>query len=374
MFDCSTDNISLHLKKIFDSSELDELAVTEQYSITATDEKSYRVKHYNLDAIISVGYRVNSSKATQFRIWATKTLKEYMIKGFILHDNRLKQGGAIFGKDYFKELLQRVRSIRASERRVYQQVTDIFAECCIDYVKNSATTKNFYATVQNKFHYAITGKTAAEIIFIKANKDAENMGLTTWKNCPNGRILKQYVIVGKNYLEEKEIKQLERIISSYFDYIEGLIERENTFTMHQLADSVNKFLNFNDYKVLERNGHISKFQADKKAIQEYDIFNHTQKIISDFDKQIKNLTNSFLNFPLNNIIHHQSQSCFKFRFGIVIQKFKSLLLKINHTSFGIGQSIMSFYKINHFTDTFFIFIVIFDGIYYPRFFFGRAII
>ena len=199
VFDCSSDNVSLHIKNIFESNELDENSVTEVFSATASDGKSYKIKHYNLDAIISVGYRVNSSKATQFRIWATKALKEYMIKGFILDDNRLKQGEAIFGKDYFKELLQRVRSIRASERRIYQQVTDIFAECCIDYDKNSDTTKNFYATVQNKFHYAITGKTAPEIIFIKANTRAENMGLTTWKNSPNGRILKQDVIVGKNY-------------------------------------------------------------------------------------------------------------------------------------------------------------------------------
>lgn len=289
LFDCSTDNVSLHLKNIFESNELNENSVTEVFSTTASDGKNYKVKHYNLDAIISVGYRVNSTKATQFRIWATQTLKEYIIKGFVLDDNRLKQGQAIFGKDYFKELLQRVRSIRASERRIYQQVTDIFAECCIDYDRNSEITKTFYATIQNKFHFAITGNTAAEIIYKKANKESENMGLTTWKNSPDGRILKQDVIVAKNYLEEKEIKQLERTVTSYFDYIEGLIERENTFTMAQLAESVNKFLTFNDYKILEGKGKISKIQADKKAITEYDVFNKTQKIISDFDKEIKKL-------------------------------------------------------------------------------------
>lgn len=289
LFDCSVDNVSLHLKNIFESNELDENSVTEVFSTTASDGKNYKVKHYNLDAIISVGYRVNSAKATQFRIWATQALKEYIIKGFVLDDNRLKQGQAIFGKDYFKELLQRVRSIRASERRIFQQVTDIFAECCLDYDRNAEITKNFYAMIQNKFHFAITGNTAAEIIHKKADKTSENMGLTTWKNAPDGRILKQDVIVAKNYLDEKEIKQLERTVTSYFDYIEGLIERENTFTMEQLAESVNRFLNFNDYKILDGKGTISKLQADKKAIQEYEVFNKTQKIISDFDKQIKKL-------------------------------------------------------------------------------------
>ena len=290
LFDCSSDNVSLHLKNIFESNELSENSVTEVFSATATDGKNYNIKHYNLDAIISVGYRVNSTKATQFRIWATQALKEYIIKGFVLDDNRLKQGQTVFGKDYFKELLQRVRSIRASERRIYQQVTDIFAECCIDYDKNADVTKTFYATIQNKFHFAITGNTAAEIIHKKANKTIENMGLTNWKNSPDGRILKQDVVVAKNYLEEKEIRQLERTVTSYFDYIEGLIERENTFTMNQLAESVNKFLNFNDYKILDGKGKISKIQADKKALSEYENFNKTQKIISDFDKEIKKIS------------------------------------------------------------------------------------
>ena len=289
LFDCSADNVSLHLKNIFESKELEENAVTEVFSATASDGKTYKVKHYSLDAIISVGYRVNSTKATQFRIWATQTLKEYIIKGFVLDDNRLKQGQAIFGKDYFKELLQRVRSIRANERRIYQQVTDVFAECSIDYDSNADITKNFYATVQNKFHFAITGNTAAEIIAKTADSKKENMGLTTWKNSPSGRVLKSDVVVAKNYLQEKEIKQLERTVTGYFDYIEGLIERENTFTMSQLATSVNKFLNFNDYKVLDGKGKISKIQADKKAIAAYEVFNKTQKIISDFDKEIKKL-------------------------------------------------------------------------------------
>ena len=291
LFECSSDNISLHLKNIFESNELEEISVTEVFSATASDGKNYKTKHYNLDAIISVGYRVNSTKATQFRIWATQALKEYIIKGFVLDDNRLKQGTTLFGKDYFKELLQRVRSIRASERRIYQQVTDIFAECCMDYDKNAETTKNFYAMIQNKFHFAITGATAAEIIHLKANKSSENMGLNTWKNSPDGRILKQDIIIAKNYLEEKEIKQLERAVTSYFDYIEGLIERENTFTMHQLAESVNKFLTFNDYKILVGKGKISKLQADKKALSEYEHFNKTQKILSDFDKEIKRSQN-----------------------------------------------------------------------------------
>ncbi len=264
LFDCSSDNISLHLKNIFNANELDLNSVTEEISATASDNKKYKTKFYNLDAIISVGYRVNSSKATQFRIWATNTLKEFIIKGFVLDDNRLKQGQTIFGKDYFRELLQRVRSIRASERRIYQQITDIFAECSIDYDKNSDTTKMFFATVQNKFHFAITGNTAAEIIYKTADNSLENMGLTAWKNAPDGRVLKQDVIVAKNYLQEKEIKQLERTVTGYFDYIEGLIERQNTFSMVQLSNSVNKFLTFNDYKILTGNGKISKLTANKK--------------------------------------------------------------------------------------------------------------
>lgn len=289
LFDVNIPAISKHLSNIFEEGELTEDSVISILETTAADGKNYKTKYYNLDAIISVGYRVNSAKATQFRIWATQTLKEFIIKGFVMDDERLKQGQTVFGKDYFKELLQRVRSIRASERHIYQQVTDIFAECSIDYNKNSDVTKNFYATVQNKFHFAITGNTAAEIIYKKADSEKENMGLTTWKHSPDGRILKSDVLMAKNYLEEKEIQQLERTVTGYFDYVEGLIERENTFTMESLAESVNKFLNFNEYKVLEGNGKVAKIIADKKAVTEYDTFNKTQKIVSDFDKEVKKL-------------------------------------------------------------------------------------
>ena len=287
LFDCSTDNISLHLKNIFAEGELDKNSVTEKISATATDGKNYLTQFYNLDAIISVGYRVNSRKATQFRIWATSILKEYMTKGFAMDDERLKQGEGAFGKDYFRELLERVRSIRASERRIWLQITDIFAECSIDYDKEADITKDFYAMVQNKFHYAITGKTAAEIINTSADKTKEHMGLTTWKNAPDGRILKSDVTVAKNYLEEKQIRQLERAVTGYFDYIEDLIERENTFTMEEFAKSINEFLAFRKYDILKGKGSISKKQAEHKAKAEYDEFNKTQKIFSDFEKSLK---------------------------------------------------------------------------------------
>jgi len=292
LFDTTPQNITIHLKNIFESGELEEGATCKEFlqvQMEGGREVSRKQKMYNLDVIISVGYRVNSAKATQFRIWATKTLKEYIIKGFVLDDNRLKQGETVFGKDYFKELLERVRSIRASERRIYQQITDIFAECSIDYDPKAEITKNFYAMVQNKFHFAITGQTAAEIIFKNANAKKENMGLTTWKNAPKGRIVKTDTTIAKNYLQEKEIKQLERTVTGYFDYIENLIERENTFTMEGLAKSVDKFLNFNEFKILEGKGTKSHGQAISKAGKEYDQFNKTQKIISDFDKQIKKL-------------------------------------------------------------------------------------
>ena len=287
LFDCSTDNISLHLKNIFAEGELDRNSVTEKISATATDGKNYLTQFYNLDAIISVGYRVNSRKATQFRIWATSVLKEYMTKGFAMDDERLKHGEVAFGKDYFRELLERVRSIRASERRIWLQITDVFAECSIDYDKEADITKEFYAMVQNKFHYAITGKTAAEIINTSADKTKEHMGLTTWKNAPDGRILKSDVTVAKNYLEEKQIRQLERAVTGYFDYIEDLIERENTFTMEEFAKSINEFLAFRKYDILKGKGSISKKQAEHKAKAEYDEFNKTQKIFSDFEKSLK---------------------------------------------------------------------------------------
>lgn len=292
LFQTTPQNITIHLKNIFEEGELQEDATCKDFlQVQQEGDRTVnrKSKFYNLDAVISVGYRVNSTKATQFRIWATKALKEFIIKGFVLDDNRLKQGETFFGKDYFKELLERVRSIRASERRIYQQVTDIFAECSIDYDPHAEITKNFYAMVQNKFHFAITGNTAAEIIYKNANAKKENMGLTTWKNAPEGRILKSDTSVAKNYLQEKQIKQLERTVTSYFDYIENLIERENTFTMEQLAQSVDKFLNFNEFKILDGKGTISHQRAINKAGKEYDQFNKTQKIISDFDKEIKKL-------------------------------------------------------------------------------------
>lgn len=289
LFDTSKQNISYHLSNIFKDNELDENSVVKEFLTTAADGKNYKTKFYNLDAIISVGYRVNSTKATQFRIWATNTLKEFIIKGFVLDDDRLKEGKKLFGKDYFKELLERIRSIRANERRIYQQITDIFQECSIDYDKNSEITKNFYAMVQNKFHYAITGHTAAEIIYLNADSTKTNMGLKTWKNSPDGRIIKSDTNVAKNYLNEDEIKQLERTVSSYFDYIEGLVERRTTFTMEALAESVNKFLEFNEYRILDGKGTRSQKQAENKAFTEYEVFNKTQKIESDFDKMVKSI-------------------------------------------------------------------------------------
>ena len=289
LFDVGVPAISKHLKNIFEEGELFADSVVSKMEITASDNKRYNTTFYALDAIISVGYRVNSAKATHFRIWATKILKEFIKKGFVLDDERLKQGKTTFGVDYFRELLERVRSIRASERRIWQQITDIYAECSIDYDKNSPTTHDFYAMIQNRFHYAIMGQTAAEIIYQNADHTKEHMGLTTWKNSPDGRILKSDVTVAKNYLHEKEIRQLERAVTGYFDYIEDLIERENTFNMKQFSDSVNEFLTFRRYQILPDKGHISAAQAKAKAEQEYEIFNRTQIIDSDFDKQIRKL-------------------------------------------------------------------------------------
>ena len=281
--------VSKHLKNIFESSELQQDSVCAKFAHTAEDGKIYNTQFYNLDAVISVGYRVNSLQATRFRQWATKILNEYIKKGFALDDDRLKQGTAVFGKDYFRELLERVRSIRTSERRIWQQITDIYAECSIDYDKNSPTTHDFYAMIQNRFHYAITGQTAAEIIYTKADHTQEHMGLTTWKNAPDGRILKSDVSIAKNYLQENEIRRLERAVTGYFDYIEDLIERENTFNMNQFAASVNEFLTFRKYQILPDKGRISAAQAKAKAESEYDIFNKTQPIDSDFDKQIRKM-------------------------------------------------------------------------------------
>ena len=292
LFSVNVSAISKHLKNIFSEGELTQSAtvsILEIVQIEGGRSIKRNVEFYNLDAIISVGYRINSAKATKFRIWATNVLKEFIKKGFVLDDERLKQGQNIFGKDYFTELLERVRSIRASERRIWQKITDIFAECAFDYDKNSELTKSFFTTIQNKFHYAITGQTASEIIFSRADANIQNMGLMTWKNSPNGRILKSDTIIAKNYLNEKQIKQLERAVSGYFDYIEDLIERENTFNMEQFSSSVNEFLAFRRYQLLPDKGHVSAAQAKEKAEGEYDIFNKTQRIDSDFDKQVRGM-------------------------------------------------------------------------------------
>lgn len=295
LFGIETPAISKHLSNIYSEGELKQDSTVSKMEIVQTEgtrQVKRMIDFYNLDAIISVGYRVNSRKATQFRIWATKILKEYIQKGFVLDDERLKQGSEVFGHDYFRELLERVRSIRASERRIWQQITDIFAECSIDYDRNSEITHDFYAMVQNKFHYAITGQTAAEIVYTKADRNKEHMGLTTWKNSPDGRILKSDVSTAKNYLSDKQIRQLERTVSGYFDYIEDLIERENTFTMEEFSASINEFLSFRKYKILDGKGKVSRATALKKAESEYEEYNKHQRIISDFDKEVKKITDS----------------------------------------------------------------------------------
>ena len=292
LFGVESNTITYHLKEIYESHELEEQATARKFRVVQTEgsrQVQREILHYNLDAIISVGYRVNSRRATNFRIWATGVLKEYMIKGFALDDERLKQGRTAFGQDYFRELLERVRSIRASERRIWQQVTDIFAECSIDYDKDAQITHDFYAMVQNKFHYAITGQTAAEIVYSRADHTQENMGLTTWKNAPDGRILKSDVGIAKNYLDERQIRQLERTVTGYFDYIEDLIERENTFTMEEFAQSINEFLAFRRYDILKDKGRVSKKAALAKAATEYEVFNKTQRIVSDFDREVKKM-------------------------------------------------------------------------------------
>ncbi len=288
LFDVDVRTINEHLQNIFESKELQQDSVIRNFRITATDGKMYDTMHYNLDVVIAVGYRVNSKRATDFRIWATAILRDFIIKGFAMDDERLKQGKKFFGVDYFRELLERVRSIRASERRIWLQITDIFAECSIDYSRDTITAQDFYAMVQNKFHFAITGQTAAEIIYTKADAAEPNMGLTTWKNSP-GRILQSDVQIAKNYLAEGEIKKLERTVTSFFDYIEGVIERNETFTMHEFATSVDKFLAFNEYKILDGKGRISAEQAKDKAIAEYHEFNKHQKIESDFEKEMKKI-------------------------------------------------------------------------------------
>ena len=290
LFATTADNIGLHLKNVYAEQELDEVATTENFSVVQKEgerDVNRTIKFYNLDAIIAVGYRVNSKRATAFRQWATKILKEYMQKGFVIDDYRLKQGETAFGKDYFRELLERVRSIRASERRIWQQITDIFAECAIDYNFNTDEAKDFFATIQNKFHYAITGQTAAEIIYTSADSKKDYMGLTTWKNSPDGRVLKSDVTIAKNYLSEKDIKRLEREVSAFFDYVERLIEQEQAFNMNEFSKSVNEFLEFRKFDILVGHGKISKEDAEIKAEKEYSIYNKKQLIESDFDKLIK---------------------------------------------------------------------------------------
>ena len=293
LFGVGVPAISKHLGHIFEEGELDRTATVSKMEIVVNrgfrGSVNEEVEFYSLDAIIAVGYRVSSLKATRFRQWATKILHEYIKKGFVMDDERLKQGTAVFGKDYFRELLERVRSIRASERRIWQQITDIYAECSTDYDKNAPITRDFYAMIQNRFHYAITGQTAAEIVYTKADHTKEHMGLTTWKNAPDGRILKSDVSIAKNYLQEKEIRQLERAVTGFFDYIEDLIERENTFNMEQFSASVNEFLAFRRYQILPDKGKISAAEAKQKAENEYDIFNRTQRIDSDFDKEIRGM-------------------------------------------------------------------------------------
>ena len=293
LFGVGVPAVSKHLKNIFDEGELSpEMTISKMETVInrgKRGEVNEFIDFYNLDAIIAVGYRVSSLKATRFRQWATTILNEYIRKGFAMDDERLKQGTALFGKDYFRELLERVRSIRASERRIWQQITDIYAECSIDYDRNAKTTRDFYAMVQNRFHYAITGQTAAEIIYSKADHTKEHMGMTTWKNAPDGRVLKSDVSIAKNYLQEKEIRQLERTVAGYFDYIEDLIERENTFNMEQFASSINEFLTFRRYQILPDKGKISAAQAKKKAEDEYALFDPTQQIDSDFDKEVRKM-------------------------------------------------------------------------------------
>ncbi len=295
LFGVGVPAISKHLAHIFEERELDKevvvskMEITTQHGAIEGKTQTSETAFYSLDAIIAVGYRVSSARATRFRQWATKILNEYIKKGFVLDEERLKQGTAVFGKDYFRELLEKVRSIRASERRIWQQITDIYAECSFDYDRNSPTTREFFQMVQNRFHYAITGQTAPEIIYTRADHTKNHMGLQTWKNAPDGRVLLSDAKIAKNYLPEVEIRRLERAVTGYFDYIEDLIERENTFSMEQFAASVNEFLTFRRYALLPDKGKISREEADQKAEEEFKLFNPTQRIDSDFDKHIRGL-------------------------------------------------------------------------------------
>ena len=291
LFDCTTDNISLHLKNIYKEEELEEEATTELFSIVQNEGQrnvTRKVKCYNLDAIIAVGYRVNSKKATRFRQWATITLKEYITKGFVLNDDMLKNGKP-FGKDYFEELLERIREIRASERRAYQKITDVFEQCSYDYDKNSEITKNFYAFVQNKLHFAVTGKTAAELIYERADSEKPAMGLTTWKEAPNGKVLKRDIGIAKNYLNEKELSRLNRLVTMFIDYAELMAEDEILMSMQDWVEQTNQFLMNNRRKVLDGKGKISHDIAMQKAEKEYEVFRVRQdrEYVSEFDREIE---------------------------------------------------------------------------------------
>lgn len=291
LFDCTTDNISLHLKNIYKEEELEEEATTELFSIVQNEGQrnvTRKVKCYNLDAIIAVGYRVNSKKATRFRQWATITLKEYITKGFVLNDDMLKNGKP-FGKDYFEELLERIREIRASERRAYQKITDVFEQCSYDYDKNSEITKNFYAFVQNKLHFAVTGKTAAELIYERADSEKPAMGLTTWKEAPDGKVLKRDIGIAKNYLNEKELSRLNRLVTMFIDYAELMAEDEILMSMQDWVEQTNQFLMNNRRKVLDGKGKISHDIAMEKAEKEYEVFRVRQdrEYVSEFDREIE---------------------------------------------------------------------------------------
>ena len=294
LFGCSADNVSLHLKNIFESNELQEKSVAEEFSVTASDGKKYKTKHYNLDAIISIGYRVNSTNATLFRMWATERLKEYIIKGFTMDDERLKNPNTIFGKDYFEEQLARIRNIRSSERRMYQKVTDIYAECSADYSPESDITKQFFATVQNKLHFAITGKTAAEIIHERVSSAKPNMGLTVWKNAPKGKIRESDVVIAKNYLDEKELDHLNRIVTMYLDFAELQAKRGILMRMKDWVSKLDAFLKFNERQILDDTGKVSHEVAEALALGEYEKYRQEQDkdYISDFDREVKKILKS----------------------------------------------------------------------------------
>ncbi len=291
LFACTADNISLHLKNIYADGELTPVATTEKFSVVRKEgsrDVTRAIDHYNLDAIIAVGYRVNSKKATRFRQWATKTLREYIQKGFVINDEMMKNGRP-FGRDYFDELLERIREIRASERRAYQKIADVFEQCSYDYDKNSETTKAFYAFVQNKLHYAVTGKTAAELISERATLDSPTMGLTTWKGAPDGKILKSDTLIAKNYLNEKEVSRLNRLVTMFIDYAELMAEDEQPMSMQDWLNETDRFLTNNRRRVLDGKGHVSREAAAKKVSGIYEEFRKKQdtEYVSEFDREFE---------------------------------------------------------------------------------------